>query len=256
MRHAVRWTITGCLALGAAGAWAHEKPGEPDPNPAMKRLGFLVGKFQRKQKVSLPGGQAIERTVTEEGTWMNGGHQLRLISPNEGLGSVEIILGYDPIAQEYHGWAFTNLAGMPGHWSGTFQDDRLILNGQRLTNRATLGTRGGSSTLTGGYQIDGIAPGGGAEAAGLKTGDLILRIDGKPFAWDLLTGQPDTRARVTFRRGDQEREVEVTRRASPEVGRRMIYQAQPNGGFVVTGETQRDGRWEESGETVYTPLSR
>lgn len=185
MRSAVRWAICGCLALSTVAAWAHEKPGEPNPDPAMQRLAFMVGKFQSRQKVELPGGPGIERTVTQEGAWMNGGHQIRLISPNEGFGGVEMVLSYDPISQEYHGWAFTNLRGMPGYWSGTLQAGRLVLNGHRLASK-----------------------------------------------------------------------VDATQRGAPQVEARMIYQAQADGGFVVSGERQQNGRWEKSGESIYTPLSR
>ncbi len=64
-------------------------------------------------------------------------------------------------------------------------------------------------------EITALTPGGAAEKAGLKEGDRILRVDGKPIAGALdlqkiLVASPDRPLVVTIKRKDQELDVHVT----------------------------------------------
>lgn len=88
---------------------------------------------------------------------------------------------------------------------------------ERRQRRALLGIQvGGEPEGGGGVVIAGTSEGGGAAQAGLRTGDVILSIDGKSMrtAADLietiLEHEPGDVVKVRYRRGDKEREVEVT----------------------------------------------
>jgi S1-C subfamily serine protease len=59
-----------------------------------------------------------------------------------------------------------------------------------------------------------VNPGSPAEAAGLKTGDVITAVEGKPITSvdelaDALASAPDSTVRLTVARGPTVREVQV-----------------------------------------------
>jgi hypothetical protein len=96
------------------------------------------------------------------------------------------------------------------------RDERLTF--QRITRtRARLGIitqpDGGGA---GGLAIGGLSRGGGAGKAGLRAGDVILSVDGKPIKAlpdlraILQKHKPGDKVEVRYRRGDEEGRVTVT----------------------------------------------
>lgn len=81
----------------------------------------------------------------------------------------------------------------------------------------------------GGVRIAGVTPDGPAAGAGLKTGDRLLRIGGKPIAGDtpearvdaaralLQAGDDKTPVKLVYARDGRDREVAVTPRLGPQV---------------------------------------
>jgi serine protease Do len=70
--------------------------------------------------------------------------------------------------------------------------------------------------VTGGVTIASIAPGGPAEAAGLKVGDTITAVDGKKIKTgdelvnDISSRKPGTKSELTIVRGGKEQKLAVT----------------------------------------------
>jgi len=67
-----------------------------------------------------------------------------------------------------------------------------------------------------GYAISGVVPGGPAEKAGLRAGDVIVQFDGQPIRSladieaALRKHKPGDKVRLVARRNGQQLEVEVT----------------------------------------------
>lgn len=81
--------------------------------------------------------------------------------------------------------------------------------------RVSLGTVPDFTWQEGGYRLDGVTPGSPAEAAGLREGDVLTRIDDTPIEGlrdlsDALKGKsPGDRVTVVYVRDGQEASVEV-----------------------------------------------
>jgi membrane-associated protease RseP (regulator of RpoE activity) len=95
----------------------------------------------------------------------------------------------------------------------------------------------------GGVRITGVTPDGPAAKAGIRSGDRLLRIDGKAIAGAtpearietarelLRAGKPDTPVKLVYARGDRETEISVT----PVVDSRVMV-------FAGDGQMLRPGR--------------
>ena len=127
---------------------------------------------------------------------------------------------------------------IPGH-TAKFASEELKRYGR--VHRYTLGVdvqsltpvlaRGLGFAREEGLVISDVWPGGAAEGAGLRPGDLLLALDGariEGMGAYLAFFQRDLRgrrARVTFRRGAEDRTVEVSVQAREEVGDWLAAQA-------------------------------
>jgi S1-C subfamily serine protease len=86
-----------------------------------------------------------------------------------------------------------------------------------------------------GVEIGAVDPGGPAERAGLRAGDLMLELNGHSLVGDtdepalrrvrnaLRQAEPGDTATVTYRRGDQTREANVTLEAAPPGARAFRF---------------------------------
>lgn len=112
----------------------------------------------------------------------------------------------------------------------------------------------------GGVRISGVTPGGGAATAGLRSGDRLLRVNGKAIAGDtpearvdsartLLQGLDDkTPVRLAYARDGREQEVGVTAKRD---ARMMVFSGDGQGpGERVIIRRIGDGKLELDGETV------
>ena len=115
----------------------------------------------------------------------------------------------------------------------------------------------------GGVRISGVTPGGGAAAAGLRSGDRLLRVDGKPITGDSAEARVDaarallqdldekTPVRLTFVRDGREQDVSVTPKRD---ARMMVFSSDGDGpGERVVIRRIGDGKLEIDGETIDLP---
>lgn len=112
----------------------------------------------------------------------------------------------------------------------------------------------------GGVRISGVTPGGGAATAGLRSGDRLLRVNGKAIAGDspearvdsaraLLQGLDEkTPVKLAYARDGREQEVSVTAKRD---ARMMVFAGDGQGpGERVIIRRIGDGKLELDGETV------
>lgn len=112
----------------------------------------------------------------------------------------------------------------------------------------------------GGVRINGVTPGGGAATAGLRSGDRLLRVNGKAIAGDspdarvdsartLLQGLDEkTPVRLAYARDGREQEVSVTAKRD---ARMMVFSGDGQGpGERVIIRRIGDGKLELDGETI------
>ncbi len=92
--------------------------------------------------------------------------------------------------------------------------------------------------VKGGARVIGVSPGGPAESAGLREGDVIVALDGKPMAGgSAVSGymqavKPDQKVKVRAMRGDKAQELVVT--ARPAHFERQIF-TNPSGPMIAMG---------------------
>lgn len=99
----------------------------------------------------------------------------------------------------------------------TFTDSSRALLGVAVDNAS--GNRDGAV-------VRNVSPGGGAEAAGIKAGDVITALNGESLAKDgdparalvekMRSIEPDTRVKVDLLRDGRKMNLEVTARAAPQ----------------------------------------
>lgn len=113
-----------------------------------------------------------------------------------------------------------------------------------LDQRAALGIHitTGPESQSDGVKVLGLSPGGGAESAGVKQGDLIIAIDGKQLAADaqgspqrklldyLETVEPGSKVVLTVRRDDKELRLDVETGTIPSLPQRIVGHV---GGFLA-----------------------
>ena len=263
-----RFTLILGVVLALCGAAAQGQEGaQPGPSPEMRKLDFLVGKLTIKGKLYPPNGTPSELTGTAETTWAMGGRYLQIQSTfQRETGSAREtlrLIGYDPQAKQYRAWSFTSGGPMASEWRGNFEGERLV-----LTLQPNLADGVGISAIIDpapeGVQVLGVEPGGPAEKAGLKAGDLITRIDGiaagpvTPGRALALRGKVGTPVRLTVRSGTQEREITVTRHVAPLT--RVIMEPRSKSESQVRFETEQEGRWvrmmEQTFSSAYRTLKR
>jgi membrane-associated protease RseP (regulator of RpoE activity) len=115
----------------------------------------------------------------------------------------------------------------------------------------------------GGVRISGITPGGAAASAGLRSGDRLLRVNGKPIAGDNAEARVDgarallqdlddkTPVKLTFARDGREQEASVTPKRD---ARMMVFSSDGDGpGERVVIRRIGDGKLEIDGETIELP---
>jgi len=94
------------------------------------------------------------------------------------------------------------------------------LGGGAAQPRAIIGIQSGE-VRNGAIEVAGVTPGGAGEKAGLRAGDLILLIDGKPLSGDrsirevLSDRKPDDVVTIFFKRGKLEVETAVKLQLDP-----------------------------------------
>jgi membrane-associated protease RseP (regulator of RpoE activity) len=110
----------------------------------------------------------------------------------------------------------------------------------------------------GGVRISGVTPGGAAAAAGLRSGDRLLRVDGRAIAGDspearvesarkLLQGLDEkTPVKLTYARDGREQEASATPKRD---ARMMVFSGDGPGERVVIRRIG-DGKLDIDGETV------
>lgn len=86
----------------------------------------------------------------------------------------------------------------------------------------------------GGYAVKGVVPGGSAEKAGLKVGDRVLAIDGRPYGaarvnfrdlYFALEGAPGSAVAVTWQRGTGAPRTDRLVRAPEEGGDGLVWRS-------------------------------
>lgn len=115
----------------------------------------------------------------------------------------------------------------------------------------------------GGVRISGVTPGGAAASAGLRSGDRLLRVDGKAIAGDSAEARVDTArallqdldektpVKLAFARDGREQEVSVTPKRD---ARMMVFSSDGKGpGERVVIRRIGDGKLEIDGETIELP---
>lgn len=175
------------------------------------------------------------------------------------------LIGYDPAARAYRLWLFFP-SGRPQEFSGRFEGSKLVLTNDEELKEKPLSFGGIGLFLTGertqeGYlPIRGILPGSPADKAGLKEGDALAKIDGRPVAGmdteaavDLMRGPAGSPVRLTLRRGESERDVSLTRKAIAPIQARVRITIEPktNGEYSELLEVEREGRLQRSAEIVF-----
>ncbi len=112
----------------------------------------------------------------------------------------------------------------------------------------------------GGVRISGVTPGGAAASAGLRSGDRLLRVNGKPIAGDNAEARVDgarallqdldekTPVKLTFARDGREQEARVTPKSDARI---MVFSGEGQGsGDQVVIRRIGDGKLEIDGETI------
>jgi S1-C subfamily serine protease len=104
--------------------------------------------------------------------------------------------------------------------------DRFV-RGRMVAPRAILGVQVRSLDGAPGAEVMALSPGGAAQDAGLKEGDLITAIGdtdltkaadpGRALAQAILAQEPDRKIRIRYRRDGKSHEVEVAPRPTPQV---------------------------------------
>ena len=109
--------------------------------------------------------------------------------------------------------------------TGVVIEREVMGRARRAMLGVSIGPVGGEEAREDGVQVLGVTPGGPAEAAGIRSGDVLLSIAGTRLDWsggtsatDKLLGalrevEPDTEVSVTYRRGDNETIAGVTVRS-------------------------------------------
>jgi S1-C subfamily serine protease len=111
--------------------------------------------------------------------------------------------------------------------------DRLVVLVRR---RPTVGLELGPGKVEGTVRVNRVAPGGPAEKAGIRTGDLMLEAEGRKIrsayqvVAQILKRQPGEKLRLVVGRETESREVEVTLG-----GLAGVVTAQPGDGQVLVG---------------------
>jgi S1-C subfamily serine protease len=96
-----------------------------------------------------------------------------------------------------------------------------IMNGGKVT-RAYLGVRNGDSPDLSGAIVGSVEPGGPAERSGLKAGDKITSIDGRPVQGSddvssaVAASKPGEKAKVTVERAGNRRTLTVDLGTRPD----------------------------------------
>lgn len=115
----------------------------------------------------------------------------------------------------------------------------------------------------GGVRISGVTPGGAAASAGLRSGDRLLRVDGKAIAGDSAEARVDAArallqdldekrpVKLAFLRDGREQEVSVTPKRDARV---MVFSGSDTGpGERVVIRRIGDGKLGIDGETIDLP---
>jgi ketosteroid isomerase-like protein len=112
--------------------------------------------------------------------------------------------------------------------------DCLAHMARGLRGKGVVGLDGDWEEAAGGYRITAFAPGTKAEAAGVRIGDLLTKVNGIPlqdaeaYAADAANRQPGKPATITVVRDDQEHTLSVTlmeitdTMIAEEIGRHML----------------------------------
>jgi membrane-associated protease RseP (regulator of RpoE activity) len=225
----------------------------------MKRLEFLIGKFQVTQKGSDASGTR-ETRATVEGTWLPGCHALQFANRLEQGTRVEgftsfRLLAYDVETKLYRVWVLGPSGELFAHGTGKFDGDRFILT-ERVPSYPQIGIRRvpGSEPA---WLIEAVTPGSGAEKAGLRKGDVIVRMEGRPIAdlsdderARLLREATGGKARLTIRRDGKEQELTITLLEVPASTNQWVFEKKPGG--VVTWVITKEGT-DMRVEAVATP---
>lgn len=105
------------------------------------------------------------------------------------------------------------------------------------SRRSVIGVQLSSEYKGEGAQVEDVSPGGPAENAGVKAGDVIVRVNGQEIKDAgsrqvvrlLRDVKPDSKVRLRVRRNDGERDIDVVARAvSPET---FVFRYEPPPGF-------------------------
>jgi hypothetical protein len=244
----------------------------------MEKLAFLIGKWRGTGRSSQPATSARQlRTFTETlvTTRVVGGSylmtEMRVQWPGEPLERALMLIGYDPEAKLYRlSWFFAGTAqrqGRPGEWSGNFEGTKLVLTNERELKERPPAFAGiglqleRNPTRAGDFQVHLAMPNTPAGKAGLKRGDLIRAIDGRPVkrmtvdqGLALMRGPAGTGVRLILRRTGRDREVTLTRqlivlRADPL---RVTFAPMSPAGLSELIEIKSGGRYQKQTAVALT----
>jgi membrane-associated protease RseP (regulator of RpoE activity) len=254
------------LLLGASAAPAPREPNVA-PSPEMKRLEFMVGRWQLHRTFSRPDRTPPEPAGSIEVAWIAGGQFLRSQEqwrPSTGGPPYDVltVFGYDPWAKRYRMWTFLPRSEIPMEWSGRFEGQRLVMMLDEYRSApGGIGVRT-QRTPEGQLRVTSCLAGSPAALAGVKEGDIILKVDGKTLAElnerdarNLLWGDVGSSVRVTLRSGDAEREVTLTRR-SMAIQRRLTYTPRDGNGYDSVTEEMEGDRFVKLIEVTHGPAQQ
>jgi len=158
--------------------------------------------------------------------------------------------------------AAREVADLSQQLSGPAMHDLLIgemFGGHRAILGINIGPRGDAKVA--GVSVAGVTPGGPADQAGLKTGDVILALDGKSLgaAADsdpnrelierMRAVKPGDKVRIQYQREGKTATVEITTRA-PE-RRTFGWRGAPDGGWNMPMPPGAPGAPGEPGQFMY-----
>lgn len=255
-----RFTLRLSVVLALCGAAVRgQDAAQPAPgaredggiSPEMRRLDFLVSKSTIEGKLYLSGGAPRELTGRAAAMWTIGGGYLLIQSTTRGenlpVREALRLIGYDAQAKQYRAWSFTSGSAVASEWVGNFEGEKLVLTLQPNLAAGVVGLGGRIEPAPEGVRLLGVEPGGPADKAGLRAGDLITRIDGvavPPATRDPvpdLRGKVGTSVRLTVRTGTQERDLAIIRAVAPPT--RMTLEPRSMAECQLGIETQQEGRW-------------
>jgi len=226
--------------ISAMGRPARSDDAPADAKSAMDKLQFMVGRFTLMPVKAKASDSATG--FTAENTLGDNGTTIHMVVRNGSTASGEKVLSYDPDKHMYHVTSTAESQDTEPQLSGTLSGGALVLE-QAYPSTGSTGLV--PRVHDGIIEVMRVFPGMAAEKAGLRRGDVIVKIDGKPLSGDhpnmMLVGAPDTTVVVTVRRRGEEHDVTIHRMGTVKTYQQTISPRKGGGYRLVTKRTDVHG---------------